>query len=205
MIDDTAPKTRRTNCGRQIHRFNYERDRVTLSLPCYEPTCRSCLENHAYVSMFDMPESPKCSLASSPSPTRTSFDEDESKPLLLPFRPRAAEKQAPTSPRRREKKSQTPSKRYALRRSTAAKLEPLVLKFGRRSKDFFDACTRPKTVWQLFIEKETLRMRRLTVLRFKKRKEEYRRLVERCEDVPAREKRLVLVLKGEKLSCRWKM
>ncbi|KAK8224137.1 hypothetical protein BKA81DRAFT_395900, partial [Phyllosticta paracitricarpa] len=128
---------------------------------------------------------PTCSSVSSPAPTMTSFDEDDTKPLLLPFRPRVAEKkQAPAWLRRREKKAQTPSKRC--------------------SKDFFDACTQPKKVWRLVIEKEKLRMRRLTVLRFKKRKEEYRKLVERCDGVPSQEKRLVLVIKGDKLRCRWK-
>ncbi|KAK7543863.1 hypothetical protein IWX49DRAFT_591716 [Phyllosticta citricarpa] len=207
MTDDGAQKTRRTNCGRPIHRFKYERDHVSLTLPCHESTCRTCLAKQPYVSMFETAAValPTCSSVSSPAPTMTSFDEDDTKPLLLPFRPRVAEKkQAPAWLRRREKKAQTPSKRYELRSSAIAKLEPLVHKFGRCSKDFFDACTQPKKVWRLVIEKEKLRMRRLTVLRFKKRKEEYRKLVERCDGVPSQEKRLVLVIKGDKLRCRWK-
>lgn len=202
--DDSRPKTRRTNCGRPIYRFKYERDRVTLSMPCFEPTCRTCLDCQTAVEMFEDTYAPTRSFpaVSTPSPPETNDYEEEEQPLLMPFKPCTAENKKTQSQLRFRAKKAHASSRYATR-CTASKLRTTVLKFDRRSRDFCNAVSSSEDLSRLVAEKETLKKRQTTVLRFHKRREEFRQLAQRNKGVSGREKKLILVLKGAKLGCRW--
>ncbi|KAK8190219.1 uncharacterized protein BKA78DRAFT_353661 [Phyllosticta capitalensis] len=183
--DDSRPKTRRTNCGRPIYRFKYERDRVTLSMPCFEPTCRTCLDCQTAVEMFEDTYAPTRSFpaVSTPSPPETNDYEEEEQPLLMPFKPCTAE----------NKKTQS-QLRFRAKKAHAS---------SRRSRDFCNAVSSSEDLSRLVAEKETLKKRQTTVLRFHKRREEFRQLAQRNKGVSGREKKLILVLKGAKLGCRW--
>ncbi|KAH7055952.1 hypothetical protein B0J12DRAFT_697729 [Macrophomina phaseolina] len=43
---------RRTNCGKPRYRFSYEKNRITLATPCFEPRCNTCAWQQPAISRF---------------------------------------------------------------------------------------------------------------------------------------------------------